>query len=288
MRKTLDRFLAMRKLTTLRHFSGLLGGLFVSLAFSAWPQCSSEATVTSPPPQPFGHEEREPTTEVKPGLFTNPQGVEVGAVQDFVLDLQAGRIVYTVGVFDQIEKLKNRVFVLPWGVVNVDLEQQTFTLGEHEKSVLHEAPSFPLDTWPALPVAQWLKTVTAYWREKLGDDFATADGPESALYKAGDVVGMTIKNLAGEEVGKIDELMLDPENGVIAYAVLSFDDPQQTDHTVVFALPWNVVRLNLEQHALVADVDRKIFLENREGAAEGLDHGSAAETPQPTDDETQA
>jgi sporulation protein YlmC with PRC-barrel domain len=270
----------MKKLSILQLSLILFSGLFVFLSLTTWQELSTEAAVTSPRQQPFDHEESEPTPDLKPGLFTNPTGVEIGAVQDFVLDLQAGHIVYTVGVFDQIGKLKNRVFVLPWRMVKVDLERQTFTLGEDDKIVLTDAPNFPLDTWPKLPAVQWLRTVTTYWREKLEGDFAAANTPESALYKAGDVVGMTIKNLTGKEVGKIEELMLDPDTGAIAYAVLSFEDAQKSNGTVFFALPWDVVQLNPEQHTLVADVDRKIWLERREGTSERLGRDSSTETPQ--------
>lgn len=250
-------------------FMTLLEGLLLALSFLTWQGPSAEAAVLIPQQQPEDRGDGEPMVDIQPGRLTNPKGVEIGAVQDFVLDLQAGRIVYTVGVFDQIGKLSGRVFVLPWELVKVDLEMKTFTLSEGT-TVLQGAPSFALDPWANLPASQWAGTVAAYWQEKLGHDFAAASTPESALSRASDLVGVTIKNLAGEEVGTITELMLDPEVGSIAYAVLSFDDPAKSDHTIVFALPWDIVQVNPAQHTFVADVDRKMFTENQEVAPESF------------------
>jgi len=66
-------------------------------------------------------------TDLKTGVIANPKGVAIGALKDFVLDLKAGRAAYTVGVFDQIGELSNRVFVLSWEAVKVDPEMNTFT-----------------------------------------------------------------------------------------------------------------------------------------------------------------
>ena len=259
----------MKRFTSLQLSLSLLSGLFVSLAFPTWQGRSAEATVVIPQQQLLDHRESEPAVDIKPGRLATPKGVEIGTIQDFVLDLQAGRMVYTVGVFDHIGELRNRVFILPWEMVDVDLEMRTFTLSE-DKTVLQGAPSFALDAWANLPASQWAKIVAAYWQEKLGPDFAAANSPESALSKASDLVGLTIKNLAGEEVGTIAELILDPEIGSIAYAVLSFEDAQKSNHTIFFALPWDLVQVDPAQHTFVADVDRKMFTENQAVAPESF------------------
>lgn len=267
----------MEKSTTLRTLMTLLSCLFITPSFTSWEGLSAEAAVPIPQQQPSGCGDSEPMTDLKTGVIANPKGVEIGAIKDFVLDLKAGRAAYTVGVFDQIGELSNRVFVLPWEAVKVDPETNTFTLSE-EKTVLESAPSFALDTWPNLPTSQWTGIVTAYWKERLGHNFAAVGTPESALYKASDLVGMTIKNLAGKDVGTIEELMLDPEVGSIAYAVLSFEDTRRSNHTVFFALPWDLVRVNPVQHTFVADVDKKMFAERRDVSHERLGSNSSAGT----------
>lgn len=126
-------------------------------------------------------------------MIANPRGAEIGEVKDFVLDLAVGRLAYAVGVFDHIGALRNRVFVLPWGTVKVDLELNTFTLSE-ENTILANAPSFALDPWTNLPTSQWTGIVTAYWKKKLGPECAAVGASDFALSKASDLVGITIKD----------------------------------------------------------------------------------------------
>lgn len=237
----------------------------------------AEAAVPLPQHQSANCGESELMTDMSPGMIASPEGVEVGTVKDFVLDLEAGRIAYAVGVFDQIGVLRNRVFILPWGIIKVDLEMSTFTLNE-DKAVLAGAPSFALDTWTNLPISQWTGIVSAYWKEKLGPDFAAAGTSDSALSKASDLVDMTIKNLTGKDVGTIAELMLDPETGAIAYAVLSVQDIER-NHTVFFALPWDMVQVNPVQHAFVADIDKKILSASFAASRERLGSNSSTGSP---------
>ena len=259
----------MKKSTALRTLLTLLGGLLGALAVTTWQGLAAEAAVVNPHSPHAERGESGAVTDVQPGVLTSPKGAEIGTVQDFVLDLRTGRVVYTVGVFDRTGGLRDRVSILPWEMVNVDLEARTFTLSE-DSAALRGAPNFALDTWEHLPASQWAGAVAAYWQGKLGPDFAAANTPESALSKAGDLVGTTIKNLAGEDVGTIAELMLDPDTGAIAYAVVSFEDPAKSDHTVFFALPWDVVQVNPLEHTFRADVDRKMFTENQEVAPESF------------------
>ena len=41
-------------------------------------------------------------------------------------------------------------------------------------------------------------------------------------HKASDVVGADVKNSKGENLGKVEELVIDPNTGAISYAVVSF------------------------------------------------------------------
>lgn len=265
----------MKKSTTLRTLITLFSCLFIAPFFTRWGGVLAEAAVPLPQQQSASCGESEPMTEVNPGMIVNPQGAEIGAVKDLVFDLEAGRIAYAVGVFDQIGELRNRVFVLPWGTVKVDPEMSTFTLSE-DKTVLAGAPSFALDTWTNLPTSQWTGIVTAYWKKKLGPDFAAAGASASALSKASDLVGMTIKDLAGKDVGTIEELILDPETGAIAYTVLSVQDIERSNRKVFFALPWDMVQVNPVQHTFVVDIDKKMLSESLDVSRERLGNNSSA------------
>jgi len=270
----------MKKSTIPRTLMLLLGCLFVAPSAVNWRGILTEAAVPSPQQSPLDCEKEELKTDLAPGTIANPKGVEIGEVKDFVLDLGTGRIAYTVGVFNQLGQSSDRVFVLPWEIVKVDLAMNTFTLSE-EKTMLENAPNFALDTWPNVPTSQWAGIVTAYWQEKLGNNFAAATPPGQALSKASDLVGTTITDPAGEDLGTIEELLLDPETGAIAYAVLSSQDSKGSKHTVFFTLPWHLVQVNPTQHTFVLDMDEAVLAESRHVSRKRVDSNSSAEILEP-------
>ena len=70
------------------------------------------------------------------------------------------------------------------------------------------------------------------------------------------IVGDRVFDPEGQDVGRIHELMLDLNNGRIAYAVLSFGGFLGIGDRL-FALPWDLLTLDAPNHAFVLDVTRE-------------------------------
>ncbi len=83
------------------------------------------------------------------------------------------------------------------------------------------------------------------------------------LLSAGSLNGTKIVNLDGEDLGKLEELMLHLDSGEVAYAVVSFGGflGMGEKH---FAVPWEALTVDTDEHRIVLDVDRK-KLENAPG-----------------------
>ncbi len=88
-------------------------------------------------------------------------------------------------------------------------------------------------------------------------------GPGKRVLSAGTLAGDRVKNAAGEDLGNIEEIMIDLESGRIAYAVLSFGGFLGIGDKL-FAVPWDALTLNLEDHEFLLDVDKRV-LENAPG-----------------------
>ena len=82
---------------------------------------------------------------------------------------------------------------------------------------------------------------------------------------ASTLIGDSVKNTAGEDLGKIKDIMLDVDEGRIAYAVLSFGGFLGLGDKL-FAVPWNALRLDAPDHSFIFDVDKETLK-----AAEGFD-----------------
>jgi sporulation protein YlmC with PRC-barrel domain len=65
-----------------------------------------------------------------------------------------------------------------------------------------------------------------------------------------------IVNTAGEELGDLKELMIDLDQGRIAYAVLSFGGFLGMGDKL-FAIPWEALTLDTDRHVFILDIDKE-------------------------------
>ena len=80
--------------------------------------------------------------------------------------------------------------------------------------------------------------------------------PTNVVLSASRVTGDKVRNLRGEELGKIEEVMIDLDHGRVAYAVLSFGGFLGVGGKL-FAIPWDALEVDLQEHEFVLDVDKE-------------------------------
>jgi sporulation protein YlmC with PRC-barrel domain len=73
------------------------------------------------------------------------------------------------------------------------------------------------------------------------------------VLSATSVIGDNVVNPAGENLGKIEELMLDLEKGRVAYAVLSFGGFMGMGEKL-FAIPFEALKLDTSREHFMLDV----------------------------------
>ena len=77
------------------------------------------------------------------------------------------------------------------------------------------------------------------------------------------LVGDSVKNVQGEKLGNLKDVMLDFESGRIAYAVLDFGGFLNMGNKL-FAIPAEAFTIDRDDHKLILNVDQET-LENAEG-----------------------
>lgn len=80
---------------------------------------------------------------------------------------------------------------------------------------------------------------------------------------ASTLAGDAVKNSVGEDLGKVDEIMIDIPTGRVAYAVLSFGGFLRMGNKL-FAVPWDVLTVDEDRKCFILEVD-KAKLENAPG-----------------------
>lgn len=72
------------------------------------------------------------------------------------------------------------------------------------------------------------------------------------IFSTREVLGKRVKNPQGEDLGSIEDIIIDSEMGRIAYAVLSFGGFLGLGDKL-FAIPWEALSLESKRGTLVAD-----------------------------------
>jgi len=67
-----------------------------------------------------------------------------------------------------------------------------------------------------------------------------------------------VNNAAGDDLGKIEDLMIDVNTGRIAYAVLSFGGFLKVGNKL-FAIPWQALHLDAANKQFILDVDKSVL-----------------------------
>lgn len=78
------------------------------------------------------------------------------------------------------------------------------------------------------------------------------------VLSASTLIGDGVVNADGEDLGKIEELMIDIQSGRVAYAVLSFGGFLGLGDKL-FAIPWGALAVDTNRKVFVLNVDRTLL-----------------------------
>lgn len=77
----------------------------------------------------------------------NTAGDDLGKLEDLMIDLDTGCIVYAVISFGGFLGLGDKLFAIPWASLRVDLEDESLRM-DIDQETLEKAPGFDKDNWP--------------------------------------------------------------------------------------------------------------------------------------------
>ena len=100
----------------------------------------------------------------------NRKGEDLGKIEDYMIDLDNGRIAYCVLSFGGFLGMGNKLFMVPWNALTLDTVNKRFIL-DADKERLKKAPGFDKDHWPDTTAPEFsteiytFYRVTPYWEE---------------------------------------------------------------------------------------------------------------------------
>ena len=75
------------------------------------------------------------------------------------------------------------------------------------------------------------------------------------VLSASTLAGDSVRNPAGDDLGKVDEIMIDIPSGQVAYAVLSFGGVLRMGNKL-FEVPWSALRVDEDEKCFILDADK--------------------------------
>jgi len=78
------------------------------------------------------------------------------------------------------------------------------------------------------------------------------------VLSAGTLIGDDVRNNNGEKLGKLEEIMIDLDEGRVAYAVLSFGGFLGVGDKL-FAIPWDALTVDTQNKEIVFDVQKEVL-----------------------------
>ena len=76
------------------------------------------------------------------------------------------------------------------------------------------------------------------------------------IVKASEIIGVKVRNIAGENLGSINEIVLDKLNGTICYLVLDFGGMFGFNNKF-FAMPWNLFSFDSKDNCFIVKLTKE-------------------------------
>jgi sporulation protein YlmC with PRC-barrel domain len=178
----------------------------------------------------------------------NKAGEHLAKIDDLVIDMKSGDVRYAALSFGGVAGIGSKLFAVPW-------QAMTFVLGEPNKpnsrhfvfdatkDQLENSPSFDSSHWPNVADPKWAAAIDKHYNVKRQEEPSpkTAEqGRQTVAYetvfRASKIKGMDVRNDHDENLGSVDELVIDVPKGHVKYIALSFGS-WFTGGNKLFAVP---------------------------------------------------
>ncbi|HZP86877.1 MAG TPA: PRC-barrel domain-containing protein [Burkholderiales bacterium] len=149
----------------------------------------------------------------------NAQGEDLGKVQDLVIDVNNGDVYYAVLSFGGWMSMGDKLFAYPLRVFGLADNANQLVLNI-DKQKLKDAPGFEANRWPEWGRDRYRAEVDRYY----GDKLTLQPRPNTVLRRASTLNDADVIDASGNDVGDVEDIVVDMRNGSVQYVVVDFDD----------------------------------------------------------------
>ncbi|QBR84728.1 PRC-barrel domain containing protein [Legionella israelensis] len=92
----------------------------------------------------------------------NPQGENLGKVEEVILDKLQGSVSYVVLSFGGFMGMGDKLFAMPWEIFSYDENEDCFIINT-DKEKLKQSEGFDKNQWPDIESTQWSQRIHNYY-----------------------------------------------------------------------------------------------------------------------------
>jgi sporulation protein YlmC with PRC-barrel domain len=180
----------------------------------------------------------------------NPQGEGLGEIHDLVIDINNGRVHYAVLSFGGFLGLGEKLFAYPVGLFQTGRDWNELVL-DIDREKLENAPGFERNNWPDWNSAEYRDAIDRHYGSEVRQPAQNARFVQASRLLDGEV-----RTVGGDDVGDVEDLVVNMREGRVRFAVVSFD-PGWLKLEREVALPLKAFNAQREGDDLVVRVDRQ-------------------------------
>ena len=195
----------------------------------------------------------------------NSKDEKLGKINEMTVNTTDGHIAYAVLQFGGFLGVGDKLFAIPFEALQLKprdraRDNELIFIFDVDKDRLKAAPGFDQNAWPDMADATWATNVRGYWEKEsaLNPRVQRAKGQMVDIKQVRrinkELTGRDIKNSRFEDIGDVNDLMVDVINGYVVYVVAKLDDKANaTDeggkkiNGELVALPWGALKLEKDK-----------------------------------------
>jgi len=186
------------------------------------------------------------------------KGEDLGEVNNLVIDPSCACARIAIVSYGGALGVGDSKVAVPIKALRIASDGSKATL-DITKERLSQAPKFDENNWDVVVDKNWNQTVHQYFNVKSDGEFQdSTKGPDNKALKplkGSEVVGMDVRNRQDEDLGEIEDLMIDVNSGRIGYAVLSYGGVLGVNEKL-FAVPWQSLTVTPQGDQIVLGVEK--------------------------------
>ena len=180
---------------------------------------------------------------------------KIGDIQDVVIELESGRILYAVVSVGGFLGVGDRHVAMPTSAFT-DVEGKSFHVNV-DKQKLMEAPQYykAEDKQTEMASSTFVNTVYSHYGQQPWFEAKGGAGKFGTVLSVSKLIGMDVKTVADEKIGDVDNAILDLRDSRLAFVILAPDRGLDLKDNL-FALPPMALSKGANHDYLTTNIDR--------------------------------